>query len=108
MDCDQKTETRLGGDDGGTRPQAGGGDEERGGVGFSFRVAGGAVTEFEERQTEFGQGSWGAFGEDSSGELHLCDLAYPRGGVFRVVRGCYANCDGSAAPTATSPPLPRS
>ncbi len=66
-----------------------------GGAVWSFRYDGaGGVTEFVRRDREITGLSFSAFGEDGAGELYLCSLP---NSLYRIIRGCYANCDSSPA-----------
>ncbi len=65
---------------------------------WSFRIAGGAVSEFQNRTAElapvdgFSIASIGSFGEDAAGEMYICDLS--GGEVFKVV----PDTDGDRVP----------
>jgi hypothetical protein len=61
------------------------------GLSWSLRLVNGSATELVRRNMEIPSSAYSSFGEDSSGELYLCSLF---GQVFKIVRGCYANCDG--------------
>ena len=65
------------------------------GPSWSLRYDGTTVSEFTSRCAELGPGSWSSVGEDSAGELYLCNR---NGAVYKVVRACDANCDGSNLP----------
>ena len=69
---------------------------------WTFRLVGGAVTEFMDRTTELAPGGGlsisgvSSFGEDAAGEAYICDLN--GGEVFKIVpESCPGDLDGNGA-----------
>ena len=66
---------------------------------YSFRWAGGALTDFHDRTAELDPAgalsilSPSSFGEDAAGELYVCDIS--GGEVFRIVPGAITDCNAN-------------